>query len=177
MPVGMFAWLQTQPPAPEAAPPPPPPPRLVNLTGKPLHFCRQFDDDNTRLRVVKTIESSGPVPTIEWAINEPDDAVLVSIDESESALPIFRASGGAGHFVVRNLRPESAKNLYLVDREILKVALKQQEHKSRRDLICAMPVSYKHVHEGVKGEAYWCGIRGNLKHASYSSDDSDDSDE
>jgi hypothetical protein len=61
----MFAWLQTQPPTPEAAPPP----RLVNLTGKTLHFCRQFDDDDTRLRVFKTIESSGPVPTIEWAIN------------------------------------------------------------------------------------------------------------
>lgn len=176
MPVGMFAWLQTQPPAPEAAPPPPPPPRLVNLTGKPLHFCCQFDDDNTRLRVFKTIESSGPVPTIEWVIKESDDTVLVGIDDSETALPIFRASGGAGHFVVRNLRPESATNLYLVDREILKVALKQQEHKSRRDLICAMPVSYKRVHEGVKGESYWCGIRGSLNYTGYTSDSDDSTD-
>ena len=178
----MFAWMHSQPPAaslaatPATAPEPEQPRRLVNLTGKTMHLCHQSADD-ARLRVVKSIESSGPVPAIEWVVDEPSDTKIVRIDDGEVALPVFEAREVPGHFVVRNLRAETTTDLFLVDRNVFKVARKQ----GRRDLICGMPVSYKRVFEGVKGESYWCGI---CVHASgpddiidYNSDDSDDSDE
>ena len=154
------------------------PRELVNLTGEPLHRC--VANDNGQLEVAETIQSSGPVPTVRKMLSEPDHLVSIATGSNEWQLPVYDSGNPHWHTTIINLRPDSGASIFIVPDEVLDAAARQPQLADRRDLCSVIPVSYKKVAGGIKGQVYWVGVRvkgTGRKWEAYDDDDDDDDDD